>query len=654
MEKMKFETEELSQKNIEKIEKLFPNCITEVKNENGELKKAINFETLKQMLSNYVVEDGEEHYEFTWVGKKKAMVEANKPIRKTLRPYKEESKDWDNTENLYIEGDNLEVLKLLQESYLNSIKMIYIDPPYNTGNDFIYNDDFKMTSDEYKDESGEIDEEGNRLFKNTDTNGRFHSDWCSMMYSRLMLARNLLSDDGVIFISIDDNEQENLKKICDEVFGEKNYLNNFAWINNITGRQIVGKGAAKTWENIYVYSKTEFMEQNFITDIKFAKEKMPDAYKGFNKDIRKDEIGEFAVGDTLYNHNRKFNEETRPNLVFSIYYNEITKEIITGDIGKKINGFIEIKPHKNRDKNHKYHAWRWSRKKIKEENYNLIVLPKTNGEYEIYTKIRNFNTTILKDLITNIKNGDREVQSLFDDKFFDYPKSIDLIKLLLNSNTKDKDIILDFFSGSATTAHAVIDLNAQDGGNRKFIMVQLPEETDEKSAANKAGYKNICEIGKERIRRAGEKIKEENLNKEGIDNLDVGFRVLKVDSTNMKDVYYSPSEYIQDNLFDLESNIKEDRTDLDLLFGCLIEWGIPLNRAYESKNIAGTKVHIYNDGDLIACFDDNISQEAIKEIAKLKPLRVVFRDSSFETSAQKINVEEIFKLLSPETSLRVI
>ena len=644
------ESENIQQENVAKIAVLFPNCVTEARDEDGHLKKAINFELLKQMLSDSVI-DGDEAYEFTWVGKKASIVEANRPIRKTLRPVKEDSVNWDTTENLYIEGDNLEVLKLLQESYLGKVKMIYIDPPYNTGNDFIYNDDFKVSSEEYADESGEVDEEGNRMFKNTDSNGRFHSDWCSMIYSRLMLARNLLSEDGVIFISIDDNEFTDLQKICDEVFGSTNYVNEFAWISNITGRQISGYGAAKTWESILVYAKNVSELSTFTVDINFAKSNMPDSYKGFNKDVRSDDRGQFAVGDTLYNHNRKFNEETRPNLVFSIFYNPVTEDIITGEIGEKKEGYIELLPHKNGDGTHKYHAWRWSRQKIAAEKYNLIVLPTSSGGYEIYTRIRGFNTTALKDVITNISNGDSEVQELFDKKrYFDYPKSVALLKLIVNS-IDDKDMtVLDFFSGSATTAHAVMQLNTEDGGNRKYIMVQIAEQTQEGSPAQKAGYKNICEIDKERIRRAAKKIHEDNPDA----TFDDGFRVLRLDDTNMNNVYYAAGDYTQDMLMMMESNVKSDRTDLDLLFGCLLEWGLPLSLPYTSETIEGCTVHTYNDGDLIACFDENVPESVIKAIAKRQPLRAVFRDSSFASSPEKINVGEIFKSLAPDTRVKVI
>ena len=646
MDKLRMETPDLTSENIDKIAALFPNCITEMRDENGKLKRGINFEMLKQMLSPDVV-DGDECYEFTWVGKKAAIVEANKPIRKTLRPCPEESKNWDTTENLYIEGDNLEVLKLLQEAYLGKVKMIYIDPPYNTGNYFIYADDFMRSQEEENEQMGMYDEDENRLFKNTDSNGRFHSDWCSMMYSRLMLARNLLAEDGIVFVSIDDNEVQNLRKICDEVFGAHNYLNQFAWVSNITGRQISGCGAAKTWESVLVYCKMLSCSYSMNVNISFAKEKMPDAYKGFNKDIRTDSRGQFAVGDTLYNHNRMFNEETRPNLVFSIFYNPNTEEITTGNIGEVKPGFVELPPHPNGDGTHKYHAWRWSKQKIANESYDLIVLKTSKGGYEIYTRIREFNNTLLKDIITNISNGDAEVQKLFDGKkFFDYPKSVDLLKTFIGSIPYDDALVLDFFSGSATTAHAVMRLNAEDGGHRKFIMVQLPEKCDENSEAYKAGYKNICEIGKERIRRAGEKIKEES--PLTTQDLDTGFRVLKLDDSNMKDVYYAADDYDQPNLVDMISNIKEDRTDLDLLFGCLLDWGLPLSLLYTSEQIDGCTVHTYNDGDLIACFDPNVPESVVKEIAKRKPLRAVFRDSSFANSPAKINVFEIFKLYMPE------
>lgn len=651
MDKMKMETPDLTQENVEKLLALFPECATEVK-QHGKVTRGVNFDILQQLITPFKTE-GDEAYEFTWVGKREAIVEANRPIRKTLRPVPEKSKDWQKTENLYIEGDNLEALKLLREAYLGQVKMIYIDPPYNTGNDFIYNDSFKMSEKELTEGMGLFDEEGNKRFtENSVTNPRFHSDWCSMIYARLLVAKNLLAEDGLLFISIDDNEQYNLKKICDEVFGCDNFINQIAWVSNITGRQIAGYGVAKTWETVLVYGKNAMQTSSLTVSIKYAKEKMPDAYKGFSKEIQSDEHGEFTVGDTLYNHNRKFNEETRRNLVFSIFYNPQTGEIQTGNIGEAKEGFVEIKPHPNGDGVHKYHAWRWSKPKIQAESYNLVVM-KVNKGYEIYTKIRDFNRTTLKDIITNIKNGDSELRKLFGDKrYFDFPKSVDLLKTLLSSTEEKDSLVLDFFSGSATTAHAVMQMNAEDGEHRRFIMVQLPEKTDEKSEAKKAGFDTICDIGEERIRRAGEKIKEESplTTKE----LDTGFRVFRVDDANMKDVYYSADEVSQDTLDGMISNIKEDRSALDLLFGCLVDWGIPLSKKCTSETVDGHTIYDYGEGDLLACFDTDISESVIEAMARKKPLRAVFRDGCFSGSQDKINVFEIFKMLSPDTTIRVL
>ncbi|WP_290913153.1 site-specific DNA-methyltransferase [Eubacterium sp.] len=672
MDKLKMQTANKADENFKKVAEMFPNAVTEAIDENGEVVRAIDKDVLMQEISCKVVDGNEERYQFTWPDKKNFVLLANAPINKTLRPCREESVDFDNTENLYIEGDNLEVLKLLQETYLGKIKMIYIDPPYNTGNDFVYEDDFAQSTDEYFANSGQYDEDGNRMVQNTESNGRFHTDWLNMIYPRLKLAKDLLSDDGVIFISIDDNESSNIKKICDEIFGVSNYINQIAWVSNITGRQISGTGAAKTWESVFVYCKNAQSFYSLTVDITFAKEKMPDSYKGFNKDIRKDGYGPFAIGDTLYNHNRKFNEETRPNLVFSIFYNPDTEEIITGNIGEVKEGFIELLPHKNGDGIHKYHAWRWSKPKIAKESYNLIVLPTSNGGYEIYTRIRDFNTTLLKDIITNISNGDSEVQKLFGGKkYFEYPKSVDLISTFISSISDKSAIILDFFSGSATTAHAVMKLNAEDSGHRKFIMVQLPEGTDEKSEAYKAGYKNICEIGKERIRRAGNKILEEatqetaDIAKYGesyeVDeimnkykNLDVGFRVLKCDSSNMKDVYYNPAEYEQSLFSRLEDNIKEDRTPEDLLFQVMLDLGVLLSSKIEETTIAGKKVFNVEDNYLIACFDDNVTEDVITEIAKLKPYYFVMRDSSMANDSVATNFEQIFASYSPDTVRKVL
>ena len=642
MRKPKFETPDLTSENIEKIAALFPNCVTEASDGHGGIKRAINFELLKQMLSPDVV-DGDEAYEFTWVGKKAAIVEANKPIRKTLRPCMAESKDWDSTENLYIEGDNLEVLKLLQESYLGKVKMIYIDPPYNTGNDFIYADDFKMESEEWKVESGEWSEEGDRLFKNTDTNGRFHSDWCSMIYSRLLLARNLLTDDGVIFISIDDNEVDNLRKICDELFGNTNFIAFLTVIVKTEGRRY--GGFAKTHEQVIVYGKN--VEQVKLNEIEVEGKKFQFS----------DENGGFNVQDLRNQNARAFNSTNRPNLRYPFY-------VDTED--KDNNGFCKVYLKKKEGLTEVYpitvngfdSVWRWGKKeKASEHLSELAARIGTDGIIRIYQKMRKLTeepkTVLINKEYISIK-GTREIQNILGIGIFDFPKPLNLIKLFESIATSENSIILDFFSGSATTAHAVMQLNAEDGGHRKFIMVQLPEKCDEASEAYKAGYKNICEIGKERIRRAGEKILKEQLanNNSTLNSpnskLDIGFRVLKLDSTNMKDVYYAPDDYDQGMLAGLESNIKDDRTDLDLLFGCLIDWGLPLSLPYKSEQIDGCTVHTYNDGDLIACFDANVPESVVKEIAKRKPLRAVFRDSGFASSPEKINVFEIFKLYMPE------
>lgn len=631
MDKLRMESPDMTAQNIDRIAALFPNCITEMLDEERSTpekkvyKRAINFELLKQMLSPDVV-DGDEAYEFTWVGKKAAIVEANKPIRKTLRPCVAESKDWDSTENLYIEGDNLEVLKLLQESYLGKVKMIYIDPPYNTGNDFIYADDFKMESEEWKVESGEWSEEGDRLFKNTDTNGRFHSDWCSMIYSRLLLARNLLTDDGVIFISIDDNEQENLKKICDEVFGGQNFVAQLVW-----ERAFSPKNDARFISNSHDYV------------LMYAKN-----------------ITQFVIGRlprTEEANARYSNPDNDPRGVWTSSdisvktYNAECDYPITAPSGRV------IEPPAGR-------CWRLSKKAFLErlQDNRIWFGPDGNGVPRIKRFLTDLKhegmapTSIMffKD-VGHSQEGAQEVSKLLDGGFFSGPKPQRLMQRLLTlANLKTDSVVLDFFSGSASTAHAVLSKNAEDGGHRKFIMVQLPEKCDEKSEAYKAGYKNICEIGKERIRRAGEKILKEQLanNNSTLNSpnskLDIGFRVLKLDSTNMKDVYYAPCDYDQGFLPQMESNIKDDRTDLDLLFGCLIEWGLPLSLPYKSEQIDGCTVHTYNDGDLIACFDANVPESVVKEIAQRRPLRAVFRDSGFASSPEKINMFEIFKLYMPE------
>ena len=619
MDKLRMESPDLTAQNIDRIAALFPNCVTEASDGHGGIKRAINFEMLKQMLSPDVV-DGDEAYEFTWVGKKAAIVEANKPIRKTLRPCVAESKDWDTTENLYIEGDNLEVLKLLQESYLGKVKMIYIDPPYNTGNDFIYADDFMRSQEEENEQMGMYDEDENRLFKNTDTNGRFHSDWCSMIYSRLMLARNLLTDDGVIFISINEIEQCNLEKICDEVFGSANHIATFVWKNKY-GPGAFTKGVAYLHEYILCYGKNypENVEAE-LSEAEMQKYKLTDDKCAIR-------------GGYITQPLATKSKDDRPNLVYPLVHNG-----------------IEIWPDKQ---------WIWEKKRLYDAYDNgEVVINEKNGKYSVRFKqyLKDENGEVRKgkplSLLTFCFNqdGTKEMQELIGRGVFDFPKPATLIKYFLSLRINEQDdsdyTVLDFFSGSATTAHAVMQLNAEDGGHRKFIMVQLPEPCDEASEAYKAGYKNICEIGKERIRRAGDKIKSES--PMTTQDLDIGFRVLKLDDTNMKDVYYAPDDYEQGMLAGLESNIKDDRTDLDLLFGCLIDWGLSLSLPYKFEQIDGCTVHTYNDGDLIACFDANIPESVVKEIAKRKPLRAVFRDSGFASSPEKINVFEIFKLYMPE------
>ena len=658
MDKLRMESPDMTAQNIDRIAALFPNCITEMLDEEHSTpekkvyKRAVNFELLKQMLSPDVV-DGDEAYEFTWVGKKAAIVEANKPIRKTLRPCKEESKDWDTTENLYIEGDNLEVLKLLQESYLGKVKMIYIDPPYNTGNDFIYADDFMRSQEEENEQMGMYDEDKNRLFKNTDTNGRFHSDWCSMIYSRLLLARNLLTDDGVIFISIDDNEQENLKKCCDEVFGGQNFVAQLVW-----ERAYAPKNDARFISNSHDYVLMYARNlANFVIGRLPRTEEANARYQNPDNDPR----GVWKPSDLSVKT-----------------YNAACDYPITTPSGRV------IEPPAGR-------CWRLSKNAFLERLQDNRIYFGADGNSvpcmkRFLTELKYDGmapTSIMfyKD-VGHSQEGAKEVTKLLDAGAFDGPKPVRLLtRLLTLANLKDDSIVLDFFSGSATTAHAVMQMNADKGSHIKYAMVQLPEMCDEEGTAYKAGFSTICEIGKERIRRAGEKIQEARLeaialskhewdqtcyyveHQEECDRLghlpdeyfekehppiDTGFRVLKLDDTNMKDVYYAPDDYDQGMLAALESNIKDDRTDLDLLFGCLIDWGLPLSLPYKSEQLGGCTVHTYNDGDLIACFDTNIPESVVKEIAQRKPLRAVFRDSGFASSPEKINVFEIFKLYMPE------
>ena len=620
MDKMKFESPDLTAQNIDRIAALFPNCITEMLDEEHSTpekkvyKRAVNFELLKQMLSPDVV-DGDEAYEFTWVGKKAAIVEANKPIRKTLRPCVAESKDWDTTENLYIEGDNLEVLKLLQESYLGKVKMIYIDPPYNTGSDrFIYPDDYGMTQDEYETASEVYDEEGNKVFsENLSSNPRYHSKWCSMIYQRLLLARGFLTEDGAIFISIDDKEQENLKKICDEVFGASNYVSTIVWQHSIQPKGYLGNFSIQH-SYVLIYCKDAL---SFKLGSLERTDEDNKAYSNPDNDPK----GPWRSGDVR-------NALYRPNLIYDII----------SPSGKV------IKPCEN--------GWRWSKETVAEKIKSGEIIFSAD-ETRIIRKIylstlegRAPETIWFGKDVGTTREGISELKQLFGQAPFDTPKPTRLIERCITLMNDPQMLIMDFFSGSATTAEAIMKANSKDGGHRTSIQIQYPEECGISSPARKMGYSTISEIGKERIRRAGDKIKSES--PMTTQDLDIGFRVLKLDDTNMKDVYYAPDDYDQGMLAGLESNIKEDRTDLDLLFGCLIDWGLPLSLPYKSEQIDGCTVHTYNDGDLIACFDANIPENVVKEIAMRKPLRAVFRDSGFASSPEKINVFEIFKLYMPE------
>ena len=652
MEKMKFETVDGTRRNVDKIAEMFPQVVTEVLSEDGKLKRAVKWDTLKELLSGDYVEGGE-YYEFTWPGKRAAIAEAAKPIRKTLRPCKEESKNWDTTENLYIEGDNLEVLKLLQESYLGKVKMIYIDPPYNTGNDFVYKDNFTKTKDTSEDELGLFDDEtdnrtmSGELFHNTESNGRFHSDWCSMIYPRLQIAKDLLSDDGVIFISIDDNEQENLKKICDEILGTQNFVAQIIRVSSPS--QNIAKFVSVMHDYTLIYCKNKNANcGDWKVKKNYADEFERRAHQLLSQGVSEDNIATELRALTKYPRFFDFDHYTMCDShgVFQL--------VSMGGVEKGNTKTVIFHPQTGNACNMPQGGWRY-----KED----VLLDLVRKGHIYYGKDENSiprRKYYLQDYLMQIPKGVNFYDTQSDVRFlkenripFDFPKPKDYIAyfagmIRLTSN----DIVLDFFSGSATAAHAVMQLNAEDGGNRKFIMVQLPEVCADDSEAAKAGYKNICEIGKERIRRAGEKIKEEA----GLAaaNLDIGFRVFKVADSNMKDVYYSASDYSQDMLDSLVSNIKEDRTDLDLLYGCLLEWGVELSLPHTSETIDNVTVHTVNNGDLIACFDTDIPESTIRTIAKRQPLRAVFRDSSFSSAPQKINVEEIFKLLSPTTTVKVI
>lgn len=637
MNKLSMKSVDLTQKNIEKIAELFPNVITEVRDENGKLKRAVDFDLLKQELSDIVVEGDKERYQLMWPGKKQAILNANTPIDKTLRPVKEDSVDWDNTQNLYIEGDNLEVLKLLQESYLNKIKCIYIDPPYNTGKDFIYKDDFKESTEEYLEESGQVDEEGNRLFQNTESNGRFHSDWLTMMYSRLKIARNLLREDGVIFISIDDNEMSNLRRIADEIFNNSNFIAELVWDLG-TGTQ--AGHFTRSHEYILVYAKNKSKLPNFSggdgiiehSALKKIGPKNPASTFEFPKGTRFDAPDGTELTGT-------WGESEKTTLISGrmISDNGRLKENVILEAGWAMKEQMK--------------SWFSGKETFDSKGQKVIEFYFNRNGILKYKKERSVinPSTVIKD-VGSTKVGTEMVKNLLNfSGAFIFPKPINLILFLIRLVTRNGDIILDFFSGSATTAHAVMQLNAEDGGNRKYIMVQLPEPTDENSEAYKAGYKNICEIGKERIRRAAKKIIDET----GAD-IDYGFRVFRVDSSNMKDVYYTPDKLGQGDILNLASNIKEDRTSEDLLIQVMLELGLELSLPMETKQIDGKTVHYVAGNSLVACFEEDVSESLIKKIAEDKPLRVVFRDSSFKDDSARINVEELFKMLSPGTEIQVL
>lgn len=627
--RMELQSADGAQLNLDALYQIAPSCFTEVAAPGtGGVKRVVNFDVLRQLLGDNAVEDAPEAYEFNWVGKQAARAEVLKPIKKTLRPVKEDSVDWDNTQNLYIEGDNLEVLKLLQKSYLGKVKMIYIDPPYNTGNDFVYHDDFAMSADEYAEASGSVDELGNKYIKNMDSNGRFHSDWCSMIYSRLMVARSLLSEDGVIFISIDDNEVENLRKICDEVLGENNFVTNIVWQS--TAGSNTGTDIVTVTENILVYTKNR------------------NVFK-FNGKLSDE--NSYTLSDEYENIRGKYSLDKMDRRRVGSHYSEALNYPITMPDGslRYPGGYSE--------KSAEGWNYLWSKTKVDWGLKNgFIVFKQNNGVWNVYnkrySKVDNEGNVIerstpYRNLITsdicNTAQGTAEIRNLFGNRFFDFPKPTKIINILLNTVVrKDKDsIILDFFSGSATTAHAVMQLNAEDGGNRKFIMVQLSEETPEDSEARKAGYDTIPDIAKERIRRAGKKIKEESPLTTA--DLDTGFRVFRLDEGNYEDVKRSPKEFKQDQLDLFLNNIKTDRNDLDLLFGCMLDWGVQLSLPMTQEVVDGKTIYTVNDGDLVACFAENVSEDVVKAMAEKMPLRVIFRDSCFAQDADKINIYETFK-----------
>lgn len=657
MENLKMHSLDGVQRNIELIGKLFPNAITEVKRD-GKVEHAIDFDVLRQELSDSIVEGREERYQFTWPDKKKTMLAANAPITATLRPVEADSVGKDGTpggfdsENLYIEGDNLEVLKLLQETYLGKVKMIYIDPPYNTGNDFVYEDDFAQSAEYYMGNSGQYDEEGNRMVTNTESNGRFHTDWLNMIYPRLKLAKDLLAEDGVIFISIDDNEIENSLKVCSEVFGKGNYLACFPRVTKKAGKTT--EAIARNHDYLLSYAKSSavklYLPSHTDDGFKFSDEFIDTRGKyKLNQTLDYDSLQYSASldypitvkGKTFYpgQSYEKYLERQKGNHARADWAWRWSKELF--EFGLK-NGFIVIKDYE-------------SHSRIYTKTYqNCKIVKKGNGfQLEYMERTKAISTLEFIGNEYSNDNSKKNITQVFDAAVFDYSKPVELLKTITSYATSTSDVVLDFFSGSATTAHAVMKLNAEDGGYRKFIMVQLPEKTDEKSEAYKAGYKNICEIGKERIRRAGRKIKEDAGLTAPAD-LDIGFRCLRLDESNMKPVYYTPEEISQQDMFSLVDNVKSDRTPEDLLFQVMLDLGVLLSSPIEVKEIAGKKVFNVADGFLLACFDHDVTDETVKAIAQMKPYYAVFRDSSMANDSVATNFDQIFETYSPETVRKVL
>lgn len=623
--------------NIMKIAQLFPDCVTETVDErSGQPKHLIDFEKLKQNLSDSVISERAERYQFTWPDKSKAILLANSPINATLRPCREDSVDFDNTQNLYIEGDNLDVLKCLKETYLHKVKMIYIDPPYNTGNDFVYEDDFAQSSEEYLANSGQFDEQGNRMFTNAESNGRFHTDWLNMIYPRLKVARDLLTDDGVIFISIDDNEVENLRKVCDEVFGEQNFVDCLHWKKK-KQPSFLAKHTAKVMEYVIVYAKNTFKLE------KLSVEKVSDSNKKVININNK-------ISSRIFKPGVRVKSEEQTGIIKAGVYTGRSMDVeykndIYYENGRTTNEVEVVSKFSDSQSN----IDTFIQKDLLYITKNFL-LRRDVGE-EAAEKRKSITDLLLNDYGDN-QESDKEFLELFDKKYFDYTKPIKLIYNLVKSNFTEEGIILDFFSGSATTAHAVMQLNSEDGGNRKFIMVQLPEKTDEKSEAFKAGYKNICEIGKERIRRAGKKIKEES--PLTTQDLDTGFRVLKLDSTNMQDIYYSPKDISQADLFSQVDNVKPDRTGEDLLFQVMLELGATLDSKIETTTVAGKTIYNVAEGYLVACFDPDVTDDVVKSIAQMQPAYAVLRDTSMKDDSTATNFEQIFKTYSPDTVTKIL